>query len=171
MDSEDRLKFLRDKRALTGKEMEEFKKLTPKGSWELIGNWKDIGSIDDFKKVSKNFRTIGEKIQYAINSSCYIEAISLRLMLIDIALRLFLNNNGVNLKTKKPSELQFGSLLKEIERYNFDKRLRKKLINFNRERIEAIHNFIYNGVDYNSFYSFIIKTNNLATDVWNYCTK
>lgn len=171
MNSEDRLKFLRDKKDLTGKEMEEFKKLAPKGSWKLIGNWKNIGSIDNFAKVSKNFRIIGKKIQYAINSSCYIEAISLRLILIDIALRLFLDSNGVNLKTKKPSELQFGLLLKEIKKYNFDKDLAEKLINFNKERIKAIHNFVYNGVDYDSLRSFIVKTDNLATDVWNYCTK
>jgi len=167
---EKRLKYLLEKKNLSYDEMEEFKNLAPVNSWKIIGNWKRIGSTPNFKKVAINFQTIGKRIQHAINSRCYIEVISLRLLLIDVALRLFLNSKGEKFINKKPKELQFGSLLQKIEKHNFDADLLKRLKDFNKKRIEAIHNFLYRGIEYDSFFVFIIKTDNLATDVWNYCT-
>jgi len=159
------------KKNLSHEEMEEFKRISLKDSWKIIGNWKDIGARAELKKVAYNFQSIGKRIQHAINSQCYIEAISLRLILIEIVLRLFLKNKGENLANKTPRELQFGSLLGDIKRHDFDSKLFERLEDFNKKRIEAIHNFVYQGSEYNSFFSFIVKTDNLATDVWDYCVK
>jgi len=169
--NEERLRHLILKKNLSHEEMEEFKKISQKDSWRIIGNWRDIGAKGELKKVADNFQLIGKKIQYAINYQCYIEAISLRLTLIDIALRFFLKNKGENFANIITRELQFGSLLKNIERHNFDSKLLERLKDFNKKRIEVIHNFVYQGSEYNSLFLFIVETDDLATDVWNYCIK
>jgi len=168
----ERLRYLKNKRNLTHKEMEEFKKLSPPGTFKCIGNWGKIGVQGDrFFKSASNLKFVGEKISESINSGFYIEAISLRLMLLDFCLRLYLANKGEDFDEKHPHDLQFGVLFKECRNSGFDKDLLKRIEYFNEKRILAIHNFIYEGIPYEDFKDFLIETDNLLTDVLNYHSK
>ena len=165
----ERLNYLKSKESLTQEEMKEFEELSPPGSFKAIGSWEKIGIYDGkaFESAS-NFKFVGKRIPISIDSGFYLEAISLRLMYLDFCLRLYLSNKGEKFKEKHPYELQFGALIKRCRKFGFDDNLLKRIEDFNKDRILAIHNFIYEGVAYDNFKDFLIKTDNLFTDILRY---
>ncbi len=133
----------------------------PPGTYKVYrGN--EIGLDDSLGLSMENYTQIRKLILHAVASECYIEVISLRLMLIDYWLRLFIRNKGYS---GKLYGLQFGHILSKASRHGLDKTIYDKINTFNNVRIKSVHGFIFGKTSIEDVRKFIKSTELLVPDL------
>lgn len=116
---------------------------SPEGSWRMFTADK-AGVQGYIEQHFKNHDDIKKKIRHAIDCNCFIEVISLRLQVIDYWLRIFLENGSPETNRDK----EFGKLIKQAHKAGLPSEIYKKLTEFNRTRIAAIHGFAVGTTSY-----------------------
>jgi len=117
---------------------------SPPGTYKLYRG-EGTGVDIDIEKHMRNLASVGKYIKHAKEVGCLIEAISLRLQVIDYWLRVFFVNRAPS-GVKRQRE--FGRLLDQCINLGLDMILSGKLRNFNRHRINAIHGFVVGTTSY-----------------------
>lgn len=134
---------------------------SPPGTYKVYrGN--EIGLDDSLELSMENYTQIRKMILHAVSCGCYIEVVSLRLMLMDYWLRFFIRNKGYS---GKLYGLQFGHILSKANKHGIDKVIYEKINYFNEVRIKAIHGFIFGKTSVKEAEMFIKETQFLVPDV------
>jgi hypothetical protein len=145
-----RLKILKNKTTLNDSEMSEFIYLQP-SNFRSAPHMSTLGIINFYKSFS-NLQKIIRRITKAKNKGFYMEAISLKMLLLDFLLRIYLVS-----KTKQvisfEEEVTFGRLVKRAEHAGLDSEMVKKLYLFNRYRIKTVHQLLLGTMTFNEIES------------------
>lgn len=95
MDNDKRLKQLFKKKKLNNEEMKELVSLSPPGSFKKAPFlMTDIG-INDLRKAFKNLKQLQKRSENAYANKCYLEVISLRLLVLDLLLREYIYGKSI----------------------------------------------------------------------------
>lgn len=148
MNSQTRLAELLGKDELTAAEMQEVIDLGESGDILSLPSLHSIGT-DDIDRAIKNLSEIAGRTGYAIEQGCYLEAISLRLQLIEFWLRLYyVAANGKGKIFALYDRRTFGKIVHDCAQLGFEPALINRLSEFNKRRIDAIHKYILGATDY-----------------------
>ena len=105
-----------------------------------------------------NRADLAVRIRHAKEHNCLIEVISLRIQYIDVWLRIFFEN--------KPHtgerEREFGRLLRQCFELGLDKNLYDRLVQFNKERVKAIHGYLLGLIAYERLRDVVAESDGLA---------
>ena len=112
-----------------------------------IGEARKTG-VEDIEGFVTNFGNIGNYLWKAYKNGYYIEFISLQLQLIDFWLRILVTNNNKRKKYGLGDKITFGKLLIDVKEY-LPLSLYQELVEYNNERINAIHKFVLGKCSYN----------------------
>lgn len=121
---------------------------TPAGTWRMF-TADQTGVQKNISQHFNNSTTIKYKISNAIKSECYIEAMSLKIQIIDFWLRIFHENS----RPAEKRERMFGPLLRQAFDLGMPKKLYDDLLNFNDSRVDAIHGFMIGSISYEKIIS------------------
>lgn len=137
----------------------------PQGTFKLYrGN--DIGLDKNSIKIHlNNIQNVGKRIDAAINAGFLIEALSLRLQVVDYWLRIYFRN------TRNEGEQRqqvFGRLLGQCKRLGLDNSLFAKLKEFNNHRVEAIHGYVIGKTTYETLEPIVAESKKLSSEtiIW-----
>lgn len=163
-----RLKELRDKESLTNPEMQELIRLSPLGTFKSGPNLLTIG-ITDVDMAFKNFKEGPERVRHALKNGCYLEVISLRLQHAEFWLRLFYVSKNRSGKIFNPNDKRtFGEIINDCKLLGFRPDLIKRLKDFNKQRINAIHKYLLGSTDYDELKELCIYSTGLDGEVGRY---
>jgi len=133
-----------------------------------LGNVKDVG-VGNTNRFTVNFKEINLRIDNSRCQGFHIESISLQLQLIDLWLRELVKEiTGEQFTFKKKQ--YFGDILKKSKNL-LSPELYEKITDFNIKRIDAIHKFIYGGIDYQRIEDISNKYNSLHKEVFRFVVK
>lgn len=113
------------------------------------------------KNLTQHFNNsslIKSKILKAINSDCHIEAMSLKIQIIDFWLRIYHENSQPTDKRER----MFGPLLRQAFDLGMPKKLYDDLMEFNNSRVDAIHGFMIGCISYEKIMSESIRAIDLV---------
>ena len=137
-------------------------KNVPAGTYRLYKG-SGIGHDEDSIHTHlNNLSGISEKIQRAIELECFIEAISLRLQIIDFWLRVFFVNRCAEGQTRKR---EFGALLDQCKGLDLDQEIYEKLKAFNKHRINAIHGYVIGKTTYKELEPVVKESKKLSSEL------
>jgi hypothetical protein len=110
----------------------------------------------------QNMRKVNGRVEYALQSGCWIEAIVLRHQAIDFWLRVYFVNSSSH-----PQEppMQFSHLLKRCKKLGLDSALHARIKKFNDRRVDAVHSFVVGTITYAELKPIARETEELYTDV------
>ena len=135
----DRIRELESKESLTDAEMSELVSLKP-GAFKKAPNFFTLGGVDAGKAVT-NVQVLSGRAQQAFSNGYFIEAISLRLLMLDLLLRMYVVN-----KTGRPIEADdkrtFGTMIGLAKDSGLDEGLTRRLERFNSFRIKGVHRLL-----------------------------
>lgn len=134
---------------------------SPPGTYRLY-HGSGIGLEDSLEASSENYTEIRKLILHAVSSGCYIEVISLRLMIVDYWLRFFLRNSGY---TGRISGLQLGHILSKAKHHGLDIDVCEKVQKFNDMRVKAVHGYIFGKTNVEEMAGFVSDTQFLVPEV------
>lgn len=111
----------------------------PKGSLKIF-NGHNIGLDENCINEHLNNKTVVQKrIIDAISQGFYIEAISLRILILDFWLRVYIRNADQEVVVVRR---EFGNLLKMAKKLGLPSDIWKQVDDFNKDRVKAIHGFL-----------------------------
>lgn len=134
--------------------------IAPYGTYKLY-HGSDIGHDEDSINTHlSNLHNIGQRIEAAIKSGFLIEALSLRLQVIDFWLRIYYRNQR---KVDEKRQREFGRLLDQCKDLGLDKDLVRELKEFNSHRVDAIHGFIIGKTTYEVLLPVVNESKSLSS--------
>lgn len=133
----------------------------PQGTLKLYkGN--DIGlSENSIITHMDNTQNIGKRIDAAINAGCFIEALSLRLQIVDFWLRIYFRNTRNEGEQRRR---EFGRLLDQCKKLGLDNSLFTKLKEFNNHRVDAIHGYVIGKTTYEALKPIVAESKKLSSE-------
>jgi hypothetical protein len=135
--------------------------IAPNGTYKLY-HGSDIGHDEDSINTHlSNLQNISEKIQKAIDSEFYIEALSLRLQIVDFWLRVFYRNKR-NIGEQRQRE--FGRLIDQCKKLGMDQPLVTRLKDFNTHRVNAIHGYVIGKTTYENLAPVVTESKALSSE-------
>lgn len=131
------------------------------GTYKLY-NGSDIGHDEDSINTHlSNLNNINKKIEDAIDYGFYIEALSLRLQIIDFWLRVYYRNKRV---VGEQRQREFGRLIDQCKNLGFDSDLSRKLKEFNSHRVNAIHGYVMGKTTYDELNLIVTESKSLSSE-------
>ncbi len=116
----------------------------PPGTFKFFSGG-GTGVDGDIIAHSTNYAEVASRIRFAEAAGCDLEAISLRLQVIDFWLRILLVNRAPDVKRQRET----GRLLEQcFHEAGLEKNLYDRLLLFNRTRTDAIHGFVIGAASY-----------------------
>jgi hypothetical protein len=97
-------------------------------------------------------------VQHAKKSNCLMEVISLRLQYMDLWLRVFYQNTPHT----EPRQREFGRLLTQCMKLGLAKDLYDRILEFNKNRIRAIHGYLVGLVAYEQLGAVVAESDGLS---------
>ncbi|HDC4761525.1 hypothetical protein [Enterobacter cloacae] len=114
-------------------------KNSPIGTFKIY-NGHNIGLDDScILEHLNNKEVVNQQIQRAIENEFFIEAISLRIQILDFWLRVFIRNRDPSANVMR---IEFGNLLKLAKKHGLNDEIYNEIKTFNNTRIKAIHGFL-----------------------------
>ena len=169
MNDKKRLEELRKKDTLTDSEMQELIQLSPPGTFKKLPvNMQALGIIN-LEQAWENFKEGPARSKHALENSCYLEVISLRLQHAEFWLRMFWvvkNKKGKIFDQKDKST--FGMIINDCEKLGFRPDLIKRLREFNEHRVEAIHKYLLGATSYSKLREVCETSTGLDGEVGEY---
>lgn len=137
----------------------------PQGTFKLYrGN--DIGLDENSIKTHlNNVQNIGKRIDAAINAGFLIEALSLRLQIVDYWLRIYFRNTR---NKGEQRQREFGRFLEQCKKLGLDNSLFTKLREFNKHRVNAIHGYVIGRTTYETLEPIVAESKKLSSEtiIW-----
>lgn len=140
-----RIAELEAKKTLTDVEMNELISLKP-GTFRKGPNLFQLG-VKDVEKTFRNLESLSERSQNAFEAGYYLEAISLRLLLLDFLLRTYIVNKSGE-PIKYDDKTTFGGMIKKAQKAGLQQELVGRLCDLNDTRIKGIHRLLLGDLAY-----------------------
>lgn len=139
---------------------ERVEKSTP-GTFKLFSA-QDTGVEQRIQQHLSNLDEIQRRIRESVTAGCQIEAISIRLQVIDYWLRLYFANRSISTVKRRR---EFGGLLDQCRNLGLEATLCERLQQANLKRIDAIHGFVVGSIAYAELESVSAQFGQLVKDV------
>ncbi|MBK9391887.1 MAG: hypothetical protein IPN68_17465 [Bacteroidetes bacterium] len=117
---------------------------SPVGTWKMYPAT-GVGVEENISQHWQNIIELRGRVKHSLATHCFIEALSIRLQIIDYWLRLFFSNRAT---PGQKREREFGRLLKQVFDLGLSKELYEDLLEFNKHRINAIHGYVVGTTSY-----------------------
>lgn len=142
---DNRIRELESKESLTDAEMSELVSLKP-GAFKKAPNFFSIGGVD-VNKALQNLQALSGRAQKAFLDGYFVEAISMRLLMLDFLLRMYVvSKTGETIEAD--DKLSFGAIIRLAEKSGLNADIIARLDLFNAVRIKGIHRLLLGDITY-----------------------
>lgn len=131
---------------------------------EPTGTFKLYRATEEQPEVEQsiqNMAELGKRVRYAREGNCLIEVVSLRLQYMDIWLRIYFENTPHQDKR----EQMFGRLLKQCLHQGLEKGLYDRILQFNKDRVDAIHGYLVGVMKYDDLTRVVAESDGLSEEL------
>lgn len=112
-----------------------------------------------------NIKNVSGLFNKAYSAGYYLEAISLRLLILDFFLRIYIVTTGGKIRFKPDDKETFGLMIKLAEKGELEMALIKRLNDFNRKRVAGIHRLLLGDIAYDELRKALDDDPNLVQDL------
>ena len=171
MNKDERQKELLAKKKLTDEELKELIRLSPSGSWKKPPYKMQHLGIKDIKTGFNNLRQLSRRSKIANKNKCYLEILSLRLLFLDLFLRMYICGEiarKYKILGKMRPDIMFGQLIKIAEKIGMNEKHIKRLRKFNNDRTKGVHRLLLGEIKYRDLKKVCDKYKNLGKEIRDY---
>lgn len=147
-----RLAELDQKQSLNAEELEEHNRLVAEyaqGQSFDLPDFRDLG-VTDPQRFLDNARHVMQHAETAYEEGFFLEAVSLRMLLLDFFLRAFIvdRTDKIIEPYSRQDRIPFGRIVEKARQHGLPQELTDRLLSFNEKRVAGIHHFFLGRASY-----------------------